>query len=279
VWHEGGDVAIDVERFRVLPGVPFKLKAIDPDDRGLAGEGDREAIEVLRQQQREQLEELQHRLYAEEQRALLVILLATDTGGKDSTVRHVFEGVNPQGVSVVSFRAPSEEELAHDFLWRIHEHVPKRGWIGIFNRSHYEDVTVPWVHRSIDDHELEQRYQHIRAFEALLEDAGTHVVKFHLRISRTEQAERLNDRLNDPYKHWKFDPSDLQDRSLWDRYHEAFERALNATSTERSPWYVVPANRKWFRNSVVTQVIVHELERMNPQFPPPAHNLDQYNVE
>lgn len=272
-------MAIDVKRFLVQPGVPFKLKAIDANDRGLAGEGDRTTIEALCDSQREHLEELQYRLYAEGQRALLIVLLAADTGGKDSTVRHVFADVNPQGVSVVSFRAPSEDERAHDFLWRIHAQVPKRGWIGIFNRSHYEDVTVPWVHENIDDDELERRYCHIREFEELLEDAGTHVLKFHLRISREEQAERLNERLDNPHKHWKFDPADLQDRRLWDRYQEAFERAINATSTERSPWYVVPANRKWFRNAVVTEVIVRQLEDMNPQFPPPAPNLDQYEVE
>lgn len=271
-------MAIDVDRFLVQPGVPTSLESIDPGDRGSAGEGDRKAIEAQRDRDLQQLEHLQYRLFAEGKRALLVVLLATDSGGKDSTVRRVFEGVNPLGVSAVSFRVPSEEEQAHDFLWRVHAHMPRRGWISIFNRSHYEDVTVPFVHDLLDEAVIERRYKHIRAFEETLADNGTQILKFHLRISREEQAERLNERLDDPHKNWKFDPSDLQDRTLWDRYQLAFERAINATSTSYAPWYVVPANRKWFRDAVVAHVIVRELERMSPQFPAAPEDLDQYEV-
>lgn len=271
-------MAIDVDRFLVQPGAPFSLSSVDSGDRGLPGEGNRKEIEAQRDHDLEQLEQLQYRLYAESKRALLVVLLATDSGGKDSTVRRVFEGVNPLGVTAVSFRVPSEEEYAHDFLWRIHQHAPRRGWIAIFNRSHYEDVTVPFVHRMLDEAVIERRYKHIRDFEETLVDEGTQILKIHLSISREEQAERLNDRLEDPHKNWKFDPSDLQDRSLWDRYQLAFERAITATSTPFAPWYVVPANHKWFRDSVVARIVVRELERMSPQFPTPAENLEQYEV-
>jgi PPK2 family polyphosphate:nucleotide phosphotransferase len=271
-------MAIDVDRFLVQPGAPVGLESMEHGDRGRPDEGDREAIEAQRDRDIEQLEQLQYRLFAEGKRSLLIVLLATDTGGKDSTVRRVFEGVNPLGVSAVSFRVPSEEERAHDFLWRIHQHMPRRGWIGIFNRSHYEDVTVPFVHRTLDEAVIERRYKHIRSFEETLVDEGTQILKFHLSISRKEQAERLNDRLDEPHKNWKFDPSDLKDRALWDRYQLAFERAINATSTAYAPWYVVPANHKWFRDAIVARVVVRELERMGPQFPPPAENLDQYQV-
>lgn len=269
---------LQTDRFRVFPNQTFRLADIDPDDSGLDSDGKRGEIKDARDADLEHLRDLQTRLYAEGKRLLLIVLLATDTGGKDSTVRRIFSGVNPQGCRVASFGRPTEEELAHDFLWRIHRQIPSRGMIGIFNRSHYEDVTVPRVHGDIDDAEVLRRYDHIRAFESLLHDSGASILKFHLAISKDEQAERLQDRLDDPEKHWKFDPADLKDRQRWDDYQLAFEEVINATSTEYAPWHVVPANRKWFRDAVVARVIVQTLESMNPQYPPPLENLDQYTI-
>lgn len=270
--------SLDVDRFKVHPGHRFHLRDIDPNDSGAPEEGSRKEIEKALSNDRKRLEDLQERLYAEGTRSLLVVFLATDTGGKDSTTRRVFGRVNPQGCSVVSFGRPSEEELAHDFLWRVHLRVPRRGMIGIFNRSHYEDVTVPRVKGEIDSSEVHRRYQHLRNFESLLTDTGTTIRKFHLSISRDEQAERLGDRLNDPTKHWKFDPADLEDRNHWDEYQAAFEDAVNATSTDDAPWYIVPANRKWFRDAVVARVLVQTLESMDPQYPPPVEDLDRYRI-
>jgi PPK2 family polyphosphate:nucleotide phosphotransferase len=207
------------------------------------------------------------------------MLLAIDTGGKDSTVERIFSGLNPQGCNVSSLGAPTPEEQSHDYLWRIHQHVPAKGIIGIFNRSHYEDVTVPRVHRQIDRKTCERRYGHIRDFERMLVETGTTILKFHLRISKDEQAERLRDRLEDPTKHWKFDPSDLAERKRWDDYQQAFEDAIAATTTDHAPWYVVPANRKWYRDAIIARVIVDTLRSMNPQYPPPVADLSSYVVD
>lgn len=270
--------ALNVERFRVAPDKRFRLKDINPNDSGLDSDGDRETIEAGLKHNLRSLRDLQERLYAESRRALLIILLATDTGGKDSTTRRIFSGVNPQGCQVVSFGRPTEEELAHDFLWRVHRQTPVRGKIGIFNRSHYEDVTVPRVKGDIKAGEVLRRYEHIRNFEELLHNSGVTILKFHLSISKDEQAERLRDRLENPDKHWKFDPSDLEDRARWSDYQSAFEDAINATSTRHAPWFVVPANRKWFRDAVIARVVTQTLKRMNPQFPPPVEDLEQYEV-
>jgi PPK2 family polyphosphate:nucleotide phosphotransferase len=270
-------VDLKVEQFRVPPGGHFRLADVDPDTarhlrhrRGLIEAEQAETLTELRY--------LHERLWAQQQQALLIVLLAIDTGGKDSTVDRIFSGINPQGCRVVSFGVPSTEERAHDYLWRVHYRVPRRGMIGIFNRSHYEDVTVVRVNGAIDGPECERRYQHIRAFERMLHETGTYVLKFHLRISKDEQARRLRDRLEDPAKHWKFDPQDLIERERWDEHHAAFEDAINATATMESPWYVVPANSKWFRDAVVTRVIVERLRQMDPHFPPPVEDLEQYTV-
>lgn len=276
--NEGSMAAVNVERFRVFPNNRFHLTDIDSNDSGLESDGERSEIEDRLKHNLHSLRDLQARLYAERERALLIILLATDTGGKDSTIRRIFSGVNPQGCRVVSFGRPTEEELSHDFLWRVHRHTPSRGLIGIFNRSHYEDVTVPRVKGDIDHDELLRRYEHIRNFESLLHDSGVTILKFHLSISKDEQAERLQDRLEDPGKHWKFDPSDIEDREHWAEYQTAFEDAVNATSTDHAPWFVVPANRKWFRDAVISRIIVQTLKRMDPQYPPPVENLDTYEV-
>lgn len=269
---------LDIEQYRVRPGEAFELANIDPGA-AKALRDDRDAYEAARDVDLEALRDLHERLFAEGEQALLIVMLATDTGGKDSTIDRIFSGLNPQGCVVSSFRAPTEAELAHDFLWRIHQRVPRKGQIGIFNRSHYEDVTVPRVHGAIDRATWERRYAHILDFESLLVESGTAVVKIHLRISKDEQAERLQDRLNDPSKHWKFDPTDLADRKRWDDYQQAFEDAIVATSTDDAPWYVVPANSKWYRDVVVARVVVEQMRRLDPQYPPPVEGIERYTVE
>lgn len=273
------DVGIDTERYRVRPGMAFRLADIDSDDTKRTGAPTRDELDIAREADLLEISDLQERLYAGRARALLVVLLAIDTGGKDSTIKHIFSGVNPQGCRVSSFGVPTPEELAHDYFWRIHPHVPAKGIIGIFNRSYYEDVVVPRVHSDIDPATLERRYGHIRDFERLLVDTGTSVIKFHLRISKGEQSERLQDRLDDPTKHWKFDPSDLEERKRWDEYQLAYEGAVAATTADHAPWYVIPANRKWYRDALVARIVRDTLREMNPQFPPPVGDLDRYRVE
>lgn len=272
-------MSISVERYRVTPGRRAMLAEVDSGEAKLVSKKHRAAIEASMQDDIEELRALQERLFAEKRQSLLLVMLAIDCGGKDSTVNRIFSGINPQGCSVTSFGVPSAEELEHDFLWRIHRHTPRAGMIGIFNRSHYEDVTVTRVHGTIDRDTWLARYEHIRAFERLLHDRGTHVLKFHLSISKDEQASRLRDRLEDPSKHWKFDPSDLRERERWDEHHAAFEDAINATSTESAPWHVVPANSKWYRDAIVTRAVVERLREMNPQYPPPVEGLERYSVE
>ncbi|RVU20204.1 polyphosphate kinase 2 family protein [Methylobacterium oryzihabitans] len=258
------------------PGGLCDLAAIDPDGPA-SSDGKEAAIEALGRE-RVRIRDLQERLYAEHRRSLLVVLQAIDTGGKDGTIRSVFEGVNPQGCRVWSFKTPSQEELDHDFLWRYHHHVPGRGMIGVFNRSHYEDVLIVRVKDLVPEPVWRARYGLINDFERLLAHSGTVVLKFLLHISRDEQKERLESRLADPAKHWKFDPSDLVERRSWDAYQTAFQDALTECSTAHAPWYVVPANRKWFRNLVVARTIADTLEAMDPRFPEPAHDLSGITV-
>jgi PPK2 family polyphosphate:nucleotide phosphotransferase len=196
-----------------------------------------------------------------------------DAGGKDGTIKHVFSSVNPQGVSVVSFKQPSPVELAHDFLWRVHPHAPGKGEIAIFNRSHYEDVLVTRVHKLIDKATWTRRYQYICDFEALLAESGATVLKFFLHISRDEQLARFAQRLDDPARNWKISESDYSERELWDDYIEAFEDAMRATSTDAAPWYVIPSNHKWFRNLAVSQIIADAMADLGLAFPPPSVNL------
>ncbi len=207
-----------------------------------------------------------------------MVLQARDAGGKDGTIRHVFQGVNSQGVRVTSFKAPNTLELAHDFLWRIHAQTPPRGMIGIFNRSHYEDVLVVRVSNLAPESVWRPRYEHINNFERMLTDAGTTILKFYLHISNKEQKERLQARLDEPDKHWKFDRGDLQKRAQWDDYTEAFEEMLERCTTEYAPWYVIPADQKWYRNLAVARVIVHTLKEMNLQYPP-AVDLSDVKIE
>jgi PPK2 family polyphosphate:nucleotide phosphotransferase len=265
--------APDGDRFVVPPGSGFSLAGRDPAATDGAPGGKKATKQALGDLARH-LGGLQDRLYAESARSLLVVLQAMDAGGKDGTVKHVFAGVNPQGVHVTSFKVPTEVELDHDFLWRIHARTPSRGEISIFNRSHYEDVLVARVHGLVDESTWRRRYRHINHFEALIEDAGTRVVKLFLHISREEQAQRLQARLDDPTKRWKFNPGDLAERERWNDYQAAYEEAIAHTSTEHAPWYVVPGDRKWFRNWAVSRIVIEALEAMDPRYPAPAEDLD-----
>jgi PPK2 family polyphosphate:nucleotide phosphotransferase len=221
-----------------------------------------------------ELAQLQEVLFAENKHKLLVVLQAMDTGGKDGTIRRVFSGVNPQGVRVANFKRPTDEELAHDYLWRVHQRVPRRGMITVFNRSHYEDVLVVRVHNLVPPEVWSRRYDHINAFEKMLADEGVTILKFYLHIDKDEQEQRLRARFDRPDKRWKFNPGDLKERALWGKYMEAFEAALSRTSTSYAPWYIVPANRKWYRDLVVATTIINALKDLQMEFPQPEENLD-----
>jgi PPK2 family polyphosphate:nucleotide phosphotransferase len=262
--------------YLVKPGKDLKLSKLDTADTGdfKAKEDAAPAIE----KHLEKLRKLQGLLYAEGKRALLVVFQAMDAGGKDGAIEHVFSGLNPQGCSVTSFKAPSHEELAHDYLWRIHIATPRRGIIGIFNRSHYESVLVERVKKLVPKDVWSKRYDHINAFEKLLADEGTVILKFFLHISREEQKKRLEARLQDPTKNWKFSPLDLEERKRWDEYMEAYQDALEKCSTEDAPWFVVPSDHKWFRNWVISDTIVRTLEEMDMKYPEPIPGIEKIKV-
>jgi PPK2 family polyphosphate:nucleotide phosphotransferase len=224
---------------------------------------------------RHRMRALQDMLYAEHKHALLIVLQAMDAGGKDGTIHHVMQGVNPQGVQVTSFKVPTPEELDHDFLWRVHRHVPPRGMIGIFNRSHYEDVLIVRVNELVPESVWEKRYDHINAFERLLADSGVTILKFFLHISKDEQKARFMDRLTQPEKQWKFSAGDLPVREKWDQYMAAYEDAIARCNTKHAPWHIVPANHKWYRNLVISSMIVETLENLNMHYPDPEPGLDQ----
>ncbi len=266
-----------MERHRIAAGSTVDLSSFDPADAsGFTGDKN-EAKKRLRKLN-DRLEPLQELLYAEGKHKVLIVLQGTDTCGKDGTIRHVFEGVNPQGVKVASFKKPTPEELAHDYLWRVHTDTPGRGEITIFNRSHYEDVLVVRVHSLVDELTWSRRYDHINNFERMLVDEGTTILKFFLHISKDEQAERLRARLATPEKQWKFATGDLAERERWDDYQAAFEDMLEHTSTDWAPWYVVPSNRKWYRNLVVSEAVVAALEGLEMSFPPPEDGLRDITI-
>ena len=225
------------------------------------------------------MESQQELLYAEDKHKVLIVLQAMDAAGKDGTIRHVFDRVNPQGVKVASFKKPTGEELAHDYLWRIHEHTPATGEITIFNRSHYEDVLIVRVLGLVPEDRWQRRYAHIRAFEQLLADEGTTILKFYLHISKEEQRARLQARLDDPSKHWKFDVGDLAQRKLWNDYMAAYETAMSETSTDDAPWYVIPAEHKWYRNLVISRILVETFDSLNMAYPEQTEDLSGVVVE
>lgn len=262
--------------YRVEPDQRVSLAEIDPaqTEHYRRKKEARKELEV----QRRRIQELQARLYAENRRGLLIVLQAMDTGGKDGTIKHVFSGVNPQGCRVSSFKAPNAEEANHDFLWRYHKSAPARGRIGIFNRSHYEDVLVVRVKNLAPEEVWRPRYALINAFEHNLTLSGITVLKFFLHISRDEQKRRLESRLEDPEKRWKLSRNDLKERKLWDDYQAAYEEAINACSTGHAPWYVVPGNKKWYRNLVVARTIADTLEAMDPRFPEPEEGLGDVTI-
>ena len=266
-----------IKRFRIGTSKKFRLADYDPGDTcGLDIE--KKKAKSLLAEGVKRLAELQERLYAEQRWAVLAIFQAMDAGGKDSAIKHVMSGVNPQGCRVHAFKAPTSQELEHDFLWRAAIRLPERGHIGIFNRSYYEEVLVvrvhpEWIKRQqlppelVTEHMWEQRFEDIRAFETHLVRNGTAVLKFHLRISKEEQKRRFLDRLDEPGKRWKFSLEDIADRKLWDRYMAAYEDAIGNTATPEAPWYVVPADNKWFARLVVVGAMVEALERIDPKFP------------
>ncbi len=258
--------------YRVQPGERITLAHLDPN----ASEHykKKKDVEAELEKQRKRISTLQERLYAENQRSLLIVLQAMDTGGKDGTIKNVFSGINPQGCQVWSFKKPSDEEASHDFLWRYHHRAPQRGTIAIFNRSHYEDVLIVRVKNLVPEDVWRQRYHTINEFEQMLTLSNITVIKFFLHISKDEQKRRLESRLENPDKRWKFSSNDLKERRLWDDYQLAFEEALGNCSTEYAPWYIVPANKKWYRNLVVARTLADTLEAMNPQYPAVEEGLE-----
>lgn len=258
--------------YHVKPGSKVDLAEWPTDDTGPYE--NKESSEADLKYQRDRIVALQERLWAEHRQSLLIVLQATDTGGKDGTIRHVFDGVNPQGCSVVSFKQPSPEELDHDFLWRIHAQTPGKGVITVFNRSHYEDVLVVRVHETVPEKIWKARFGQINAFEELLVANHTRVLKFFLHISRDEQKERLQSRLDDPEKRWKFNTSDLGDRERWDDFQIAFADAIEKCSTKDAPWHIIPSDHKWFRNVTIAKTVADTLEAMNPKFPEPENGLE-----
>lgn len=254
-----------IAKLRVKPGERVKLKEHDPRDSSLFDDEQKTKIETTALAQ--EIDVLQDKLYAEGSRALLVVLQGTDTSGKDGTIRGVFSATGPLGISVTAFGPPTKTELAHDYLWRVHAACPRRGAIGIFNRSHYEDVLIARVRKLAPKEAIEQRYEQINAFEKMLTENGTTILKFMLHISKDEQKERLQERLNDPHKHWKFNPGDLDDRKDWDAYQDAYETMLHRCSTDHAPWFVIPADRKWARNAAIASIVKATLEEMDPKYP------------
>lgn len=274
LWDHAA-MSFDIDALRVKPGTTPDLSKIDPsgtpewsDVGEVEGLSNKAAGKAYALGLNDRLEALQELLYAQGKHRVLVVIQAMDAGGKDGTIKHVFEGVNPSGVRAPAFKAPSSLERSRDYLWRVHQHVPGDGELTIFNRSHYEDVLVVRVMDLVEKSRWKKRYDHIVNFEQMLVDEGTTIIKLFLHISKEEQRERLQERLDRPDKNWKFDSGDLTHRERWEDYQEAFEQALGRTSTKDAPWYVIPANRKWYRNIAVSEIVVQTLESLNMEFPP-----------
>lgn len=266
-----------IEKLMVIEGKKINLQRLSPDYNFSIDE--EKAEYVLKQNLKKRMSELQYRLYAERKNGLLIVFQGIDTSGKDSTIRHVISAFNPQSCAVKAFKEPTTEDLSHDFLWRIHKRAPSRGEIVVFNRSHYEDIIQPRVHKTIHKSIWSQRYEHINAFERCLSDNSIKIIKFFLHISKEEQRKRLEERMNDPSKQWKVSESDITERKFWKNYTVAYQDIINRCSNLWAPWYIIPANKKWFRNLVVALVIVDTLERMKPKFPKPTINLSKMTID
>ena len=266
-----------INRLMVAEGKKINLQKLDPDYDFSINE--KKALYVLEQNLKKRMSDLQYRLYAERKKALLIVFQGIDASGKDSTIRHVISAFNPQSCTVKAFKEPTEEELSHDFLWRIHKSVPAKGEIFVFNRSHYEDIIQPRVHKTIHKSIWSQRYKHINTFEKCLSDSNTKIIKFYLNISKEEQRKRLEERMTDPSKQWKVSERDLKDREFWNSYVTAYQDTISKCSSMWAPWYIVPANKKWFRNLAVGLIIIDTLERMKPKFPKPATNLSKVSID
>jgi PPK2 family polyphosphate:nucleotide phosphotransferase len=268
-----------MNKYMVKPGKKFKLSSIEPDDTGKFNDQTRAACEAKTLELQEKMAKLQNKLFASRNKALLVVLQAMDGSGKDSVIGNVFDSVNPNGVQVTYYKAPTALELSHDYLWRIHNACPATGMIGIFNRSHYEDVLITRVHGWCDDKTAKKRFKQIRDFEQMLTENGTTILKIHLRISPEEQAKQLQERIDDPTKRWKFNPGDLEERKRWDDYMHMYEEAIAATSTNQAPWHVVPGDERWYRNYVISSVIVDALEAMKLEYPAGDKTVDWANLK
>jgi PPK2 family polyphosphate:nucleotide phosphotransferase len=263
-------------RLTAPPGAPIHLADFDPEE---SGGIDKAAGQARTDVSTRRLTELQERLYAEGKRSLLIVLQAMDAGGKDGAIKHVMGPLNSQSCYVASFKKPTSRELAHDFLWRVHQQTPQKGEIAIFNRSHYEDVLVARVHGLVDGAAVVRRYAHINSFEELLGESGTRILKFYLHISKDEQKRRFADRISDPSKRWKIGPYDLAERKRWGDYMAAFEAALTATNTAQAPWHIVPSNKKWYRNLVIAEAVQRALEEMDPRYPTPEVDVTKLVLE
>lgn len=259
------------KKFVIAPGAKLRLGKIDPSDSGKRGTRDTAEAEIAAAVKR--MDELQYLLFADGTKSLLIVLQALDAGGKDGVIRHLFSGMNPQGTSVAAFKAPDRLELAHDFLWRVHRHAPAQGEVMIFNRSHYEDVLVARVRKLVPKKVWSGRYGLINEFEKGLAEAGTRILKFYLHISPGEQLDRFRQRLDDPARRWKISESDYSERELWPEYIAAYEEAIERTSTEWAPWFVIPANHKWFRNLAISAIVADAMEDMKLKVPPPHVDL------
>lgn len=268
-----------LERYLIPEGGRLRLDEIDQNEKTLFSQGGKDDHYAYFDQLRDSLQALQKVLYAEDRRRVLVVIQAMDTGGKDGCVKHVFSRVDPQGINVKAFKKPTEAEQARDFLWRVHQHVPRNGKITVFNRSHYEDIVAVRVKKLFKADVWKRRYQHVIDFERMLAEEGTVIVKFFLHISKDEQRRRLEARLENPAKHWKFNPDDLRDRRQWDEFMKAYEDLIVRTSMPYAPWYVIPANRKWYRNLCVARIMVDTLNNLGMDYPMPDWDPKEIEID
>ena len=264
------------DKYHIQPGAKVRLSDIKSDDDGGL---DKDAARKAGKKLTKRFVDLQELLYAQKKHSVLVVLQAMDTAGKDSTIRSVFSPLDQLACHAHSFKAPSEEELSHDYLWRVHQHVPPKGFIHIFNRSHYEDVLIVRVKNLVPKERWQARYEHINAFEKMLADEGTTIIKIYLHISRDYQKARLQRRLDNKDKHWKFNPGDLKERALWDDYMKAYESAIQRCSTKHAPWYVIPAEQRWYRDLIVTSILVDTMEKLGMKYPEPTFDPKDIVIE